>query len=381
VQLGRPFNYYDFSRHDLDAPFPELGDRGSNGYRSHAERIKRIAREEKLSLRQTALRFAVRRSPFVGSPETVANEIERWFTNEAADGFNIGIGEGADLHDFIARVLPILRARGLARSDYESETLRGNLGLRIPENRHSAARRQKQSEPADEKESLHVIFRRLHAHRVATMDPAKLAVTVNQRKTLVETADPSKWIKVGDKLSSFSLPEVDGGTVSLDGLLARGPAVLIFFRFEGCPACNLALPYYQRNLWPGLKKLGASLAALSPQVPERLVEIKRRHSLDFFVASDLDNALGRKFGILYSFDEASRKQSLAGGRTIGEITGTGTWELPQPTVIVVDQKRVVRFADVHPDWLIRTEAEPILAAVTNVAAQKERLQQVAAPAE
>ncbi|HTU61004.1 MAG TPA: peroxiredoxin-like family protein, partial [Polyangiales bacterium] len=232
-----------------------------------------------------------------------------------------------------------------------------------------------------QKESLHVSFRRLHAQRVATMDPAKLAVNINQRKTLVENADPARWVKVGDRLAPFTLPEVDGGSVALDGLLTRGPAVLIFFRFEGCPACNLALPYYQRNLWPGLKKLGASLVALSPQVPERLVEIKRRHNLEFQVASDLDNTLGRKFGILYAFDEASRAQSLANGRTIGEITGTGTWELPQPTVIVVDQKRVVRFADVHPDWLIRTEAEPILAAVTSVVAQKERLQQAVAPAE
>jgi FMN-dependent oxidoreductase (nitrilotriacetate monooxygenase family) len=376
VQLGRPFNYYDFSRHDLDAPFPELGNLGANGYRSHAERIKRIARDEKLTLRQAAVRFASRRSAFVGSPETVANELERWFTQEAADGFNVGIGEGSDLREFIARVLPILRARGLVREDYESETLRGNLGLRIPENRYTAARRQPK-----QKESLHQIFSDLHAQRVATMEPAKLQVNINQRKTLVETADPKRWIKVGDKVGPFSLPEVDGGSVSLDSLLQRGPAVLIFFRFEGCPACNLALPYYQRNLLPGLKKLGASLTALSPQVPERLVEIKRRHKLEFSVASDLDHGLGRKFGILYTFDEASQQQSLAGGKPIGEVTGTGTWELPMPTVLVIDQKRVVRFADVHPDWLLRTEAEPILEAVSAIVARKEQQSSAAAPAE
>ena len=223
-----------------------------------------------------------------------------------------------------------------------------------------------------QKESLHQIFRDLHAERVRTMDPAKLAININQRKTLVDTADPSKWVKAGDKVNPFDLPELDGGRVRLNELLERGPVVLVFFRFEGCPACNLALPYYQRNLLPGLRELGASLVALSPQVPERLKAIKDRHSLQFSVASDLNNELARQFGILYTFDEASQQSSIASGKTIGETTGTGTWELPQPTAVVIGQDRVVRFADVHPDWLLRTEAEPILAAVAALAAPKQK---------
>jgi peroxiredoxin len=217
-----------------------------------------------------------------------------------------------------------------------------------------------------QKESLHQIFRDLHAERVRTMDPAKLQININQRQTLVETADPSKWVKAGDKVKPFDLPEVDGGRVTLNGLLERGPVVLVFFRFEGCPACNLALPYYQRNLLPGLRELGATLVAVSPQVPEKLRAIKERHKLEFSVASDLNNALARQFGILYTFDEASQQSSIASGKTIGETTGTGTWELPQPTAVVIGQGGIVRFADVHPDWLLRTEAEPILAAVASL---------------
>jgi peroxiredoxin len=220
----------------------------------------------------------------------------------------------------------------------------------------------------DKTESLHEIFRNLHAQRVKTMDPAVLQININQRKTLVETADRSRFVKTGDVVEPFSLPEVSGGVVSLNRLLEVGPAVLIFFRFEGCPACNLALPYYQRNLLPGLRRAGASLVAISPQVPEKLVEIKKRHALDFYVASDIGNELGRKFGILYTFDEASRQNALANKRPIGEVIGTGTWELPMPAAIVIDRERHVRFADVHPDWLLRTEAEPILAAADALSA-------------
>ena len=216
-------------------------------------------------------------------------------------------------------------------------------------------------------ETLKDLLGALHAERVATWDPKALQVNIDQRRRLVDTAAPSAWVKAGDESPDFSLPEVDGGEVTLASLTANGPAVLIFFRFAGCPACNIALPYYARNLWPELKALGASLVAVSPQVPERLVEIKRRHGLDFQVASDLGNVLGRHFGILYEFDDASKAAAAAKGAFIGDTTGTGTWELPQPAVVIIDRDGAIAYADVSPDWLVRTEAEPILAAVRELA--------------
>jgi FMN-dependent oxidoreductase (nitrilotriacetate monooxygenase family) len=141
VQLGRPFNYHDFSRYPLDEPFPELGDLGTNGYRGHAERIKRVASDQKLTLRETAWRFAARRSPFVGSPLTIADEIERWFRGGAVDGFNLRVSNPGDFELFLTRVIPILRERGLVRSEYQHDTLRGHLGLPVPENRYTALRR------------------------------------------------------------------------------------------------------------------------------------------------------------------------------------------------------------------------------------------------
>ena len=217
--------------------------------------------------------------------------------------------------------------------------------------------------PSENSESLRKLLADLHAHRVVTMDPAILQVNIDQRRTLVETADRARFVKAGDVLAPFTLEEVGGTTLTLDALVAHGPAVLIFFRFAGCPACNIALPFYQRQLQPGLRALGARLVAVSPQVPERLIEIKTRHGLEFEVATDRGNALARRLGVLYTFDEASKQLSLSKGAGIGEVTGTGTWELPMPTVVVIGRDRVVRFADVSPDWLARTEATDILEAV------------------
>jgi len=217
------------------------------------------------------------------------------------------------------------------------------------------------------RESVCRLLGDLHAHRVATAPPEELQVNIDQRALLEATVNRAGFVKPGDIVSPFALEEVDGGLVTLDGLLKRGPTVLIFFRFAGCPACNIALPYYQRQLAPRLASLGATLVAISPQRPDRLVEIKRRHGFDFLVASDRDNALGRRFGILYTADEPSRRAALAKGTDMGEVTGTGAWELPMPSVIAIDRNRVVRFADIHPDWLVRTEAEAVLEAVEALA--------------
>jgi len=218
-------------------------------------------------------------------------------------------------------------------------------------------------------DSLNRLLANLHAERVATWAPAALQVNIDQRQRLVDEARVDDFVRAGDSLEPFTLLKVEGGSLSRDELLANGPAVLIFFRFAGCPACNIALPYYQRELYPQLQALGVPLVAVSPQVPEKLVEIKTRHNLGLQVASDPDNSLGRRLGILYSFDEASRKAALAKGNSIGETTGTGTWELPQPTVVVIARDGKVAFAEVSPDWLVRTEADPVLRAVEQLLGQ------------
>ena len=86
----------------------------------------------------------------------------------------------------------------------------------------------------------------LHAYRVQTMAPAALAANIDQRRQLEETADRDAFVKAGDVVEPFTLPEVLGGTVDLDQLLAVGPVVLLFFRFAGCPACNISLRHYQQ---------------------------------------------------------------------------------------------------------------------------------------
>ncbi|MEU4892603.1 LLM class flavin-dependent oxidoreductase [Streptomyces sp. NPDC044780] len=139
--LGRSFGAYDFSVHDLDAPFPDVAHLAEKGGRTGAAKIIARARAENLTLRQVAESLSeFRRSPFVGAPETVADAIEQWFEAGAFDGINLAFRTDDELGLFVDGVVPILQKRGLFRTEYTADTLRGNLGLPVPVNRWTRER-------------------------------------------------------------------------------------------------------------------------------------------------------------------------------------------------------------------------------------------------
>jgi FMN-dependent oxidoreductase (nitrilotriacetate monooxygenase family) len=140
-ELGRPFAWHDFRQYDLDAPFPDVLHVAERGFRTQAEKIVRLAQDHGYTLRETVQAISgPKPTPFAGSPQTVADEMQRWFEGRALDGYNIHIGHPSQFRRFTGEVVPILRERGLVRAEYESSTLRGNLGLPVPQNRYTAAR-------------------------------------------------------------------------------------------------------------------------------------------------------------------------------------------------------------------------------------------------
>ena len=126
---------FDVSGFDPDGPLPEIPP--SNASQSAVDRIVSVARRENLTIRQLAARTGSYGGlAFVGTPATIADEMERWLYEQGSDGFNIMfpyLPEGLD--DFVGKVVPELQRRGLFRTEYEGATLRENLGLPRPANR------------------------------------------------------------------------------------------------------------------------------------------------------------------------------------------------------------------------------------------------------
>lgn len=131
----------DLKGYDLDGPLPPAPP--TEGMKSRQALIRQIADENNFTIRQLYQWVASARGHFtiVGTPETIVDTLQEWFENEAADGFNIlppWLPTG--LTDFVDLVIPELQRRGLFRTEYEGRTLRENLGLPFPSNRHALAR-------------------------------------------------------------------------------------------------------------------------------------------------------------------------------------------------------------------------------------------------
>jgi FMN-dependent oxidoreductase (nitrilotriacetate monooxygenase family) len=132
-RLSRMLGGVDLSGYALDEPMPEV--QGNAARMSTPLNYVRLARRDNLTLRQVAMRSAAGKDHWtlIGTPQTIADELERWFVEKAADGFNLLPPHvpGA-INEFVDRVVPELQRRGLFRTDYEGATLRENLGVPFP---------------------------------------------------------------------------------------------------------------------------------------------------------------------------------------------------------------------------------------------------------
>src|SRR5438477_89269 len=139
------FGAHDFSHLPLDRPlspedFPNPDT--VQAARSRTEVILNLVRRDKPTLRQLLGYLAGARGHFVtaGTPEQIADLIEDWFNDGAADGFNVMPPLlPLQFEVFAAEVVPLLQRRGLFRTAYEGTMLREHYGLPLPESAIEAA--------------------------------------------------------------------------------------------------------------------------------------------------------------------------------------------------------------------------------------------------
>ena len=126
---------HDASKFDPDRPLPDIPE--TNASKSGRERAIALAKRENLTVRQLAQRLGgFAGLSFVGTPRTIADEMEEWLFSDGSDGFNVMFPYlPAGLDDFVDKVVPELQRRGIFRREYEGRTLRENLGLPRPANR------------------------------------------------------------------------------------------------------------------------------------------------------------------------------------------------------------------------------------------------------
>lgn len=216
--------------------------------------------------------------------------------------------------------------------------------------------------------SLNAQLQAFKSSFVSRIDPAVIAAMTQADAELAASHLAELALRAGDRTPDFELTDAAGGMVVLSERLAAGPVVLSFYRGGWCPYCNLELRALQAVL-PDIERLGASLIAISPELPDNSLTTAEKNALTFAVLSDTGSDVARQFGVAFELAQALRPLYERFGHGLPLVNGAD-WVLPVPATYVIDSDGVIALAFVDTDYRSRLEPDAILSALTHLAARR-----------
>ncbi|MEO9893262.1 peroxiredoxin-like family protein [Aurantibacter sp.] len=167
-------------------------------------------------------------------------------------------------------------------------------------------------------------------------------------------------IKTGQKAPDFKLPNATGNLVSLGSLLAEGIVVITFYRGSWCPYCNLQLRALQAKL-PEIEALGATLVAISPQVPDGSLTKDEISEMEFTVLSDQDAKVASDYGVAWEVPEFLQDHMRVDRELDLEKINNGNDSiLPIPATFILGRDGIVQWNYVNVDYRTRSEPDEIV---------------------
>jgi len=125
-----------------------------------------------------------------------------------------------------------------------------------------------------------------------------------------------------------------------------------------------------QTILPQLTALGASLVAISPQLPEHNRELSRSRQLTFDILTDRGNEVATKFGLRFDLPDYLRQVYRTFPLDLEKFNGDASWTLPIPARFVIDSQGIIRAAESDPDYTTRPEPEDTLEAVRALSRQR-----------
>ena len=159
----------------------------------------------------------------------------------------------------------------------------------------------------------------------------------------------------GDAAPDVTVLDSRGRPIRLPDQWSAGPLIVVFFRGGWCNYCNLQLRDWQMQ-HDALRRLGATLVAISPQAPEKSAATTDDNGLAFPVFSDMNLAAANAFGIAFTLPPEMVEYFAEIGTDVPVLNGNGLWALPVPATYLIDTQGVIQYADVEPDY--RRRADP-----------------------
>ena len=166
----------------------------------------------------------------------------------------------------------------------------------------------------------------------------------------------------GEPMPEFLLPDSSGRLVSLDDLLAVGPAVISFNRGHWCEYCRIELTAFRQGL-NEIAAQGAKVVSIMPESEVFTTKIAANTDNAFEILSDIDNGYALIVGLAIWLGERVRVLYLSHGLNLERLQNTANWFVPIPATFVVGRDGVIVARHVDPDFRNRMDIEDIVAAL------------------
>lgn len=166
--------------------------------------------------------------------------------------------------------------------------------------------------------------------------------------------------QVGDEAPDFTLKNAAGEEVKLSEELKKGPVVLTWYRGGWCPYCNITLAALQEEL-PAIKEAGATLIALTPELPDKALTTTEKNKLEFEVLTDLNHKVATRYDLMFKLtpDVENLYNQMF---DLKEYNGkdAGADQLPLAATYIIGQDRKIKWAFLHHDYHKRAEPKDIV---------------------
>ncbi|SDS19982.1 Peroxiredoxin [Maribacter dokdonensis] len=173
-------------------------------------------------------------------------------------------------------------------------------------------------------------------------------------------------LKVGEQAPNFELPDALGNQIKLSGLLENGAVVVTFYRGSWCPYCTLQLRALQAKL-PEIQSLGATLVAISPEVPDASMTKNEISEMDFTVLSDQDAKVASKYGVAWEVPEfLLDHMRVDRNLDLKQINNGNGTVLPIPATFIVGTDGAIQWSYVNVDYRTRSEPDEIVEALKSI---------------
>jgi peroxiredoxin len=205
---------------------------------------------------------------------------------------------------------------------------------------------------------------RSFATALARLEPNTAAAYDTLIARLKRAEAGSSAPRPGEPMPPFCLPDETGRLVTLDDLLAEGPAAIVFHRGHWCPYCRMNT-FALARAQGAIAAAGGTIVAVMPDRRRFARALQAEAGATFPILTDFENGYAMSLNLVFWIGEEMEGIMTKAGIDVPDVTATRSWLLPIPATFVVGQGGIVHSRFVDPDFRRRLEMNDLVAAIAD----------------